>query len=252
MRNLALILLGILCSAPPAAAQSAVALAAYQSGDYDRAIVEAGPRCADTSAFRARARLSKIIAEGVTPLAAALESARADAEAALVTDPDHAEARLQLAISLSLMTREMSQREAWSSGYGTTARQLAETALADAPDLYQADGFLSVWHIEVLRRGGSAGALWLKASLKDARVHYQRAQAKGGADPGLHWQYARALAALNTKKHAAEIDAALAAALSAEPRSQLDGVMIARARTLKTTLDTQGAAAAQAFALAAF
>jgi tetratricopeptide (TPR) repeat protein len=245
MRNLALILLGILLAAPVARAQSAEALAAYRAGEYDRAIAATPAECAQTSAFLARTRLSQIMQKGRFPDQADLEAARADAQSALAFDPSHAEARLQLAVTLSLMTMSMSDYDIWSSGYGTRPRALAEAVIADAPDLYHAHGFLSVWHLEVIRRGGSAGAFWFKASLKEARRHYNEANTKGARDPGLHWQYARALAALDAKKHEDEILAALDLALAGDAQSTLDETLKARAARLKATLVRDGPAAAQ-------
>jgi hypothetical protein len=249
MRNTALILLGILLAAPVGAAQSAGALAAYGAGDYQSAIAATRADCADTSAFLARARLASLVEKGSIPATKALAAARADAETALGFDPDHIEGRVQLAISTSLMTLHMSDYDIWSSGYGTAPRELMEALLKDAPEEYHAHGFLSVWHIEVLRRGGSAGAFWFKASLKAARQHYRDAQIKGSDDPGLHWQYARALAALDAKKHETEIRAALKQAQAGTALTQLDHTLIGRAAKLEAILDRDGPAAAEAAAL---
>ena len=161
------------------------------------------------------------------------------ARRAVAIAPDHVEARLQLAIALSLRLRPLSAREALQKGYGSVAKDLAETVLEDDPHNVYAHGFMSIWHIEVVRRGGSMGAAFMGASVKQARRHYHGAI---GADPdeaATHWQYAKALTALNAKKYRKEIDAALAAALSAQPDNELERLMQSRAEILHAAFQTQ-------------
>ena len=94
-------------------------------------------------------------------------------------------------------------------------KDLAEAVLKDDPNNAYAHGFLAVWNIEVVRRGGSVGSAIMGASLKQARKHYSAATRTLPQDAATHWQFARAMAALNARKYRAEIDAALAKALAA-------------------------------------
>jgi hypothetical protein len=255
IRFVALVIACLLPAGPAlcrAAAQSVEAVAAYQRGAYDLAIDTAasGPPSADARAFEARALLAKAMCGAGDPPISLVERALAQADAAVEADPRHAEGRLQRAIALSLLVRPMNLNAARRSGYGEAARALAESVLADDPKNFYAHGFLSVWHIEVVRRGGPIGAVMMRASLKSARAHYASARTLAPGDAGLHWQYARALAALDIRAHRAEITAALLLAAEAPVETDLERVMQARARAFSDVLDDENDRAATKFALA--
>ena len=93
--------------------------------------------------------------------------------------------------------------------------------------------------IEVVRRGGSLGSAVMGASVKKGRQHYQNATRINGDDASTHWQYARALAALNARKYRHEIDTALTAAIEADASTALERVMQARAKKLQFALENQ-------------
>lgn len=234
-----------------AAAQSPEAVAAYERGAYDLAAETAasGPASADASAFEARALLAKAMCGASDPPTGLLQQALSRADAALSADPAHAEGRLQRAIALSLLVRPMTLKAARKSGYGDAARALAEAVVAADPKNFYAQGFLAVWHVEVVRRGGPLGAVMMRASLKSGRAHYTAARTLAPGDAGLHWQYARALAALDIKAHRAEIEAALARAADAPVESELEAVMQARAARLQLLLEKTGEQAAADYAL---
>jgi hypothetical protein len=193
-----------------------------------RAEAMAGP---DDFAFAARALLAQCMtgASAVDPQL--VERAARDAEAALKLDPQHEEGRLQLAIALSLKSRDMDAMAAWTAGYGEKGKKLAEGVLKTDPGNYYALGFLAVWNIEVERRGGGMGWL-IGASLDAARGYYAKAMALAPDDVGIHWQYARALAAMDVGKHRKEIDLALSRAVGAAATDHVEQVMQARARKL--------------------
>lgn len=86
------------------------------------------------------------------------------------------------------------------------------------------------------------------ASIKKARRHYQAAIALSPDDASIHWQYARALTALNAKKYRDEIDLALERALGCDAETRLEQVMQARAQTLQSALRTQKRATAEELA----
>jgi hypothetical protein len=106
---------------------------------------------------------------------------------------------------------------------------------ADPANFY-AHGFLAVWNLEVERRGGSMGAWMMGASVDAARRSYEKARTLAPDDVGVHWQYARALAALDLKGKADEVRAALDRALAAEASDHVERVMQARARQLSDAL----------------
>ncbi|ABI78356.1 hypothetical protein HNE_0547 [Hyphomonas neptunium ATCC 15444] len=220
-------------AAMPAAADFRAASEAFRAGHYDRAFAEAGgEQTAESHAFRARTLLAKAMCGDEDPPRSLIDQALSEAEIALSLEPDHLEGRLQKAISLSLILRPMSISEARKTGYGELSRTLAESVLEDAPGNFYAHGFLAVWHVEVERRGGMIGAAIMGASLKAARRHYEEAVRLAPADIGLRWQWARALAALDARKHQAEITLALEAAVGTAPATDLDKVMQARAARL--------------------
>ncbi|WP_155839236.1 hypothetical protein [Hyphomonas chukchiensis] len=220
--------------------QSPSAMEAYTAGHYDAAIADvAADRGADACAFSARSLLAKAISGEAQPAPGLLQGALDEANAALAADPGHIEGRLQKAIALSLMARPMSLREARDSGYGEEARQLAESVLRDDPQNAYAHGFLAVWNLEVMRRGGMLGAMIMGASLDAAEAHYEAAAAASPGDAALNWQFARALATLNARKYRDEISAALDAALAAPVDDQLERVMQDRARILAQAMATQ-------------
>ncbi|MEO1552795.1 MAG: hypothetical protein AAFR82_02590, partial [Pseudomonadota bacterium] len=101
---------------------------------------------------------------------------------------------------------------------------------------------------EVRRRGGALGASIMGASVKKARRHYEAAVALSPDDASLHWQYARALTALNSKKYRSEIDTALTQALVCDTETRLEQVMQTRAQELQSALRTQKRAAAERLA----
>lgn len=212
---------------------------AFSEGRYAEAaqLAQAG-ESADGYAFAARSQLAEAMStHEYQPPQELVLAAEQFAMMALAVEPDHVEARLQLAIALSLKARPLSPGAALSSGYGEKARALAESVLKDDPSNFYAHGFLAVWHVEVVRRGGPLGASMLGASLKKARHHYTQARVVRDDDAATHWQYARGLAALNPKKHRSVIDAALNRAISAKAQSELEALMQVRAAMLRDCLD---------------
>ncbi len=232
----------LIATSPAAAADEGPNMLAFTEGRYTQAALEATeqvPESPDALAFAARCYLAQAMsADNFIPPQDAVVRAEALARQALETDPDHIEGRLQLAIALSLRARPLTTRQAMKAGYGGDAKDLAKAVLEDDPTNQYAHGFLAIWNIEVVRRGGSIGSSVLGASVKKARRHYESAVAQDNDDASTYWQYARALTALNAKKYRAEIDLALDAAVTSSTDSELERVMQARAQTLKDALET--------------
>jgi hypothetical protein len=227
--------------APSAGADEAAAEAAFVRGEYDAALTAlAETRTADAFALSARALLAEAMSGPADPPEEVLHAALAEANAALGVDPAHAEGRLQRAIALSLILRPMSVSEARKTGWAEEARDLATGVLEDDPGNVYAHGFLSVWNLEVVRRGGRIGAMIMGAGVSDGRAHYAAAVATAPDDASVHWQWARALAALNARKYHDEVLTALDAALAAPVESELERVMQARAAMLKAELMRDG------------
>lgn len=228
MRQIAVSLALLLLAALPVMADPAEE--AFAAGRYlEAASIAEQAGGADNLARAARCLLANEVAAG-TLNEAMLRRAEKLARVALQEDPDHGEARLQLAIALSMRSRLMSTREVLNAGYGKAGRELAEGVLEDDPSNVYAHGFLAVWNVEVLHRGGSLGAAWFGASLSAARAHFEKARHLDADNASICWQYARALAAQDYRRNQDEIFEVLTCALEARAYSEMDKLMQARAR----------------------
>ncbi|MCR9269922.1 MAG: hypothetical protein NXH72_08055 [Hyphomonadaceae bacterium] len=232
-----------------ALAEQEAHLIAFTEGRYEEAATLAETtHTADSLAFAARSILADAISNpNYEPPTHLLDLAELKTRAALDLNPDHIEGRLQLAIALSLKARPLSSREAMKTG-GKEAKALADAVLADDPGNPYVHGFLAVWHLEVRRRGGSIGASVMGASVRKANEHYQAAISIAPDDASIHWQYARALAALNARKYNQEAVTVLQTALACQSDSTLESVMMERARTLLTSLEQDSRKHAQRLA----
>lgn len=239
----------LLCS-PLANAQQPEVVSAYVTGDYVRAVELAeAADTADDLAFAARAVLAEAISvDAQNPAPDALQLAERLSRDALVLDNFHSEAKIQLAISLSLMARPMTLRQARRSGYGEASRDLAKEVLVADPSHHLAHGFLAVWHVEVIRRGGRFGAMIMGASINTAREHYEAANETDPDNASIHWQWARALASINPKRYEDEINMALDHAAVAISDDALETVMQARAARLHALMQAGAFEDAEAMA----
>lgn len=235
------VILALIVAAPVAQAEDEAQRIAFSEGRYHEAVLlSATEPSADNLAFSARSLLAEAISDpNYIPPPHLLDEAEAKARQAIAITPNHVEARLQLAIALSLKARPLSNRDAMRSGHGSEAKELVEAALRDDPDNTYAHGFLAVWHLEVRRRGGAIGGSVMGASTKKAQQHYQAAITSAPDDASIHWQYARALTALNAKRFREQISISLAAALSCTAETQLEDVMQRRAKFLRIELETK-------------
>lgn len=204
---------------------------AFETGRYQEAfeLAEASSATADRYAFQARSVLAHCIYQGGDPAPERLKQAEELARKALAADPDHVEGRLQLAIALSMQTRNMSLREIDRTGYGTASRDLAEEILQEDPRNAWANGFMSVWHIEARRVAGAFLAGMVGASLKKSEAFFEAAMAADPANLTLKWQYVRALMAFNPKRYEDEIMQGLQEIAAADPADALEEVLKARA-----------------------
>jgi hypothetical protein len=232
-----LVVVGLLAAPALAHPTSADLAAKFSRGDYLEAARQAEASAdADDLAFAARALLAYCMTGASEPDITIVDRASKDAEAALKLDPGHEEGQLQLAIALSLKSRSMDVLDAWSKGYGERGKKLALEVLKADPDNYYAQGFMAVWNVEVRRRGGPVGAGIMGASVKAGRGYYEKARALAPDDVGIHWQYGRALAALDPKAYGKEAAEVLGRALAAGAGDHVERVMQERAAKLAEVL----------------
>jgi tetratricopeptide (TPR) repeat protein len=233
-----MVCLAALIGAPAFAHPTSPELAGrFSRGEYLEAAQQAEAAAgADDLAFAARALLAHCMTGESEPDAAVIDRASKDAEAALKIDPGHEEGQLQLAIALSLKSRAMDVLDAWNKGYGDKGRKLATAVLEKDPANFYAHGFLAVWNVEVRRRGGSLGAGIMGASVRAGREHYAAALKLAPDDVGIHWQYGRALVALDAKQYGDEAAIVLERALAAKADDHVETVMQERAARLAEAL----------------
>lgn len=258
MRRLILALLGLalLCAAAPAARAETVQAAtrAFAAGDFIAA-ARAGEAAGEPKALAmaARAWIAHCLTQGARDdVAAAARRAEAAARAALAQDPASVDARLQLALALGVIGRRASDAEAIRAGYAREGRRLIEQALAADPEEPWAHALLGAWHLEVLRRGGRAGAVFYGARLQEGLAAFDRAVAAAPEDPALALLYAVALLELNSEANAERAAALLAAAAEAPAADAFAGEMREEARHLAEVLAAQGPRAAAARAAMRF
>lgn len=246
---------GLAIAAAEARAESfQVARKAFQSGDYVAAA--AAGEAADeprslTIAARAWLAHGMLEAEGEAALAAA-HRAEAAAREALERAPESVEARLQLALALGVIGRRASAAEAIRAGYAREGRRLIEQAIARAPNEPWAHALLGAWHLEVLRRGGSAGALYYGARFSEGIAAFDRALYAAKGEPAIPLLYAVALLELDADAHAARAADLLAKAAATPATDAFSKEMREEARRFGALLAAEGPQAAAARAAERF
>lgn len=247
------LLIGALAAAfaPPAWASRAEALALYRDGRFLNAADAA--QASSDFVLAARALLAQVV---VAPRSADADRLVARAlsagEAALSAAPNSVDARLQLAAALGMKGRRSSIRAALRAGYATRGKRLIDEALRRAPDEPWGRALLGGWHLEILRRGGRAGALAFGAHFSDGVENFERARALAPADLVIATHYGVALIALNPIRHATRAAAQFNAANACAARDAFERFIQAQAARLAHVLAAEGPQAAQRAAAAAF
>ncbi len=235
----------------PALAIDAEALADYQAGKW-REAADAASRLHDPDnlAFAARSLLASAL---LTPTnrtrAADIVQARQFAEAALISQPRHIEARLQLATALGLQARAGSPVRAFAAGLPQRVRRLLDGVLKDAPTQAWAFALLGGWHLEGLRIGGEAARAMLGVNLAAGKVAFARAMRLDPSIAATPFYFAASLLALNPSANATEARALLVRAQDTPMRDAFQSEVKSRASALIGALDVNGPAYAATLAL---
>ena len=172
--------------APLVAAGLGDAEARYEQGDMAGAATLARA-LASAKGFALAARATLVEAIYLSPDAdkqALVERAAADAEAALVRDPNHVDAQLQLAIALGQLADLEDPLSAHVNGYAKQGKALIDRALALDPDDAWAHALLGMWHLRIVARAGDALAASLYGASRKTGVELC-AQAIGRAARGV-------------------------------------------------------------------
>lgn len=242
---LALALLAV-WSAPARSDPPDAALRLFAAGNFIAAAEAADNR--QTSENLAFAAYALVAASAQTREPATVDAllARAEgiAQSALRLDPHSVDARLQLALIYGLEGRRASLAHAFAQGYATRGKRLIDEALARAPNNARAHALLGAWHVEIVRRGGAAGALAFGARLGRGFEEFERARALAPNDPLIALHYAVALLEMGPEAHAEQAATLLRAVQATVPQNALEEMSVAAARTLSAAL-THGPTAAQ-------
>ncbi len=193
-----------LCATPASADPPSAALRLYAAGDYLAAAASAEAQASPTAlVFAARARMAACMTSPHRrEVDAWLAQAEHSAAEALSLDPTSVDARLQLAFTIGAGARRVSMPEAVARNYAPRGRRLIQEALARAPDHAEAHALLGAWHLEVLRRGGRAGAALYGARLETGIAEFERARDLAPTDALIAIEYAVALLQLDPDRFA--------------------------------------------------
>ncbi len=210
----------------------------FAVGAYGRAAELAAARPdADALALAAQAVAAQAILDGDSDGDQAAR-VRALAQEALRRDPDHVEARLQLAVGLWLEGREASALQSLWRDLPGRGHALLETVLDDTPDHAWAHALMGAWHLEVLRRGGDRGARMYGADLQTGVSHFYRALRMDPDNAAIALQCAVSFLALDAERYEDHARAVLAVGLKADADDAFEAEIITRSRRLWQALDT--------------
>lgn len=232
---------------PPGAAVHKFAI-----GDYLAAADIADDRAtADNLAFAARALLAACVTSGdAETRERLLDRAEQTARQALALDDGSVEARLNLALVYGMRSKQMGVGEAFAHRYAPRGRTLITEALALAPHDARAHALLGAWHLEVLRRGGRAGAIIYGARFEVGVAAFERARALSPDDPMIALHFGVALLQLDANRHAAAAETQLRAAAALPATDAFSAFAATAANDILAVLRAAGPEAAAAHALA--
>jgi hypothetical protein len=238
-------------SSAHATAIDAAAKADFDAGRWRQAANQASRlRDADNLAFAARSLLaSALLAPSSRNRTSDIAQGRQYAEAALITDPRHIEARLQLATALGLQARTGSPTRAFAAGLPQRVRRLLDSVLRDAPNQAWAHALLGGWHLEGLRIGGRAAQTMLGVNLGVGKRAFARAMLLDPTEAATPFYFAASLLALNPATNAQEARALLVQAQTTPQRDAFQAEVKARAGALIAAFDVKGPAYAANMAL---
>lgn len=230
---------------PPVAAQRA-----YASGDFIEAANSAeSVSTSESHAFAARALMAACMtASDRSRLGPLLDRAERAAREALRLDPASVEARLQYAVALGVRGRRATIAEAVARNYAPRGRRLIEEALTLDPSSAWGHALLGAWHLEVVRRGGRAGAVGYRARLATGLAEFERAQALGRNEPMIALWFAVALLETDSHRYASRAAVLLEQVAAASPRDAFERQMMRKGSDLAAVLERDGPAAADAAA----
>lgn len=213
---------------------------AYVDGAFLDAAALAETRTGER-ALAARALIAAAVTGESNDIDGLIARAERNARAALAEGEDGVEARLQLALALGLKGRRAPLGEVLRHGYAREGRALLDAALARDPQSAWAHALDGAWHLEVVRRGGVAGARIYGASSARGIAAFERARALAPDDAVIAYQYAVALLELDGKRHGAKAAVLLDAARACRRGDAFEAAIGAEAHRIAGVLARHGA-----------
>ncbi len=246
-------LLTCLAGSPAFAEPPNAALRLYAAGEFVAAadLADTQPSAA-SRAFASRALVAACAsAQSPAMIDALLTRAEGSARQALALDPHSVDARLQLALVFGMEGRRVSLAHAFASRFASRGKRLIDDALALDPNDAHAHAMLGAWHLEVMRRGGAAGAFFYGARTSAGITEFERARALAPNDVLIQLHYAVALLALDPVTYGARARSLTRAVIASHPTDALEALAEETAERLQAAL-AQSPQAAQRIARASF
>ena len=201
-------------------------------------------------ALAARAALAEAVTARGADVDMLVKRAETDARRALSVEPHNVSARIHLALALGIKGRRASVAEALRGGYAREGRALLAEAVARAPREAWAHALIGGWNLEIVRRGGRAGAVYYGASRSAGIAAFERARALAPDDAAIAYQYAVALLELDANRYGRKAAALLVDAGGCAAHDAFEAQMKTQAARVARVLDAQGGAAAARVATA--
>lgn len=258
MRLLALLLAAplvamALAAAPAGAEPTGAALRLYAAGNYVAAADAVSGDDPSSLTFVSQALMAACVtARDRSQISGWLDRAELSANQALAAEPQSVDARMQLALVYGVRGRRANMADAIAHNYAPRGKRLIQEALALAPTNARAHALMGAWHLEVLRRGGRAGAMAYGARLEDGLREFERARALAPDDPMISLQYAVALIQLSPDRYSALAGELLDAAAAGHPRDAFEVSAQQTGRRIARVLTVRGPQAAARTARSAF
>jgi hypothetical protein len=242
-------LMACLAETPSALADPpAAALRLYTAGEFVAAADLADTQAtASSRAFAARALVAACAtAQSPAAVEALLRRAEGSAREALIIDPRSVDARLQLALVYGMESRRASLAGAFTSRYAPRGKRLIDEALALDPNNAHAHALLGAWHLEVIRRGGAAGAILFGARTAIGISEFERARELAPSDMLIPLHLAIALLSLDAAANTRRVAPLLDSVVSVHPADALESLGQHTAERLQAALAVSPRAAQRA------
>ena len=218
---------------PPSAA-----LRLYAIGEFVAAadLADAQPS-ASSRAFASRSLVAACAAaQSPAAIDMLLQRAEASARQALALDARSVDARLQLALVYGMESRRASLTRAFASGFATRGKRLIDEALTLDTDNAHAHALLGAWHLEVVRRGGAAGALFYGGRASVGIAEFERARVLAPSDVLISLHFAIALLGLDPVAYASRAARLLDSVAAAPSADALESLAQQTATRLQAAL----------------